>query len=261
MNPHNNPWLLFDFMSANPFKTGQQLSHYHWVRDKADILIWPNRIYNITPDLTDDTIDLIIAKVKAEEYPPEIQFHLDDSQQNNINKLKHKGFKTLREFPALSVNSDSASLDWSFPTDWKVTVKQVNNLQKLTDWSILLGNGFWSNPKDLSKPLYNIYESIYQNSDNLKLFICFVNGIPAATSMAFNSAVSGGIYLVYVKPEYRKHGLGAMMTKEAEQWSFRQGQQTVILQATPLGEPVYKRMGYKVDFFYTILVPEESNLR
>jgi hypothetical protein len=50
--------------------------------------------------------------------------------------------------------------------------------------------------------------------------------------------------------------LGALMTKKAEHWCFKQEQETIILQATPMGENVYKRLGYKVDFNYIILTPE-----
>ncbi len=255
MNPHENAWQLFDYMSLNPFKTGRQLEHYHWVKDKDKILIWPNRIYDITPNLPDVIIDEIADKIITNEYPSEIQFRLDGKQKSNIDHFIRKGFKVLREFPALSIGLNKDKIECLLPQDWDLSIRQVSNEQGLADWSNLLGNGFWSDKVDVSKPLHDIYEAIYKDNDKLKLFIAYINDIPAATSMAFNASVGGGIYLVYVKAEYRRHSLGALITKEAEQWCFKKGHKRVILQATAMGEPVYKRMGYKTDFNYLILVP------
>lgn len=255
MNPHENAWQLFDFMSQNPCKTGQQSEYYHWVKDKNEMLIWPNRIYHLKPNLPESALEEIVSGVHNHKLPKEIQIKQEAKQESNIQNLIRKGFKVQREFPALSIQTNTNQLEYNLPPEWKLCIRQVENNKTLSDWSNLLGTGFWSNYPDVGIPLYNVYESIYNHNNRIRLFIAYVNDIPAATSMAFGATAGGGIYLVYVKAEFRKHGLGALMTKEAEQWCFQQGHETVILQATQMGEPVYKRIGYKIDFNYTILIP------
>ena len=53
-----------------------------------------------------------------------------------------------------------------------------------------------------------------------------------------------GIYLVATDADYRRQGLGAALTAAAVRKGKEQGARLATLQATPLGRPLYQRLGF-----------------
>ena len=54
-----------------------------------------------------------------------------------------------------------------------------------------------------------------------------------------------GIYWVGITPEARKRGLAEACTRWVGNAAFERGARCVVLQASPQGEPIYRRMGYR----------------
>lgn len=63
----------------------------------------------------------------------------------------------------------------------------------------------------------------------------------------------GGIYVVTVAEGFRRRGIGAAMTLAAVQEARRRGLPAVTLQATPDGEPLYRRLGFEVVATYRLV--------
>src|SRR5262245_59624275 len=55
-----------------------------------------------------------------------------------------------------------------------------------------------------------------------------------------------GIYGVAVLPATRNHGIGKALTSGACRLAWERGYPVAGLNATPLGEPVYRRLGFEV---------------
>ncbi len=55
----------------------------------------------------------------------------------------------------------------------------------------------------------------------------------------------GYIWGVFVEPEYRNQGIGSQLTETAVQYLRSQHCTRVILHASPSGQPVYERLGFK----------------
>jgi ribosomal protein S18 acetylase RimI-like enzyme len=55
----------------------------------------------------------------------------------------------------------------------------------------------------------------------------------------------GYIWGVYVTPNYRHHGIGEKLTQQASHYLRSQGCTRVILHASPLGKPLYTRLGFQ----------------
>ena len=77
-----------------------------------------------------------------------------------------------------------------------------------------------------------------------KRYIGFLGEKPVATSALVLDSGVAGIYAVATIPEARRKGIGEFMTVvpllEAEQMGYRVG----ILQASSMGYPIYKRIGF-----------------
>ena len=71
------------------------------------------------------------------------------------------------------------------------------------------------------------------------------DGAPAAAAMALHTGEMGGLYWVGTLPEGRGAGLAAACTARATNLAFERGARAVTLQASHMGEAIYRRLGYR----------------
>jgi predicted GNAT family acetyltransferase len=82
------------------------------------------------------------------------------------------------------------------------------------------------------------------------------HGQPVAGAMLLASHGIAGIYWVGTLPEARGRGHAETVTRAISEHAFDLGARAVILQASVMGEPVYRRIGYREFTQYTrYLVP------
>ncbi len=79
----------------------------------------------------------------------------------------------------------------------------------------------------------------------VELFLGRWNGAPVASSNLFLSNGIAGVFQVAVLPEFRRRGCGRRITLAPLLAAREEGAQAAILQATALGEPVYRRLGFR----------------
>ncbi|WP_165553490.1 GNAT family N-acetyltransferase [Kribbella capetownensis] len=79
---------------------------------------------------------------------------------------------------------------------------------------------------------------------NVTAVLARVNGTPASCAMLIHNGPTAGIYWVATTPATRNRGLGTLVTTAVARLAFEHGAQTVTLQATELGAPVYHRIGF-----------------
>lgn len=78
--------------------------------------------------------------------------------------------------------------------------------------------------------------------------VAWVEDRPIGVSCAFltqGSSGIAGIYDVAVLPEYRNFGIGKALTHTVCTWARERGYRTAGLNATPMGEPVYRALGFQ----------------
>ncbi len=71
----------------------------------------------------------------------------------------------------------------------------------------------------------------------------FREGVPVGTAMAFVEGEFASISNLFVREEERNRGLGAALTAAAA--ATVAGARSFVLEASALGEPVYRRMGFE----------------
>jgi ribosomal protein S18 acetylase RimI-like enzyme len=96
-------------------------------------------------------------------------------------------------------------------------------------------------------------------ADNVAAFLARLDGAPVSIAMTIVSHGVAGIYWVGSTEEARGRGLGWTMTAAAVNAGLDMGVEIASLQASPMGESLYRRMGFETIFDYRLwLSPRPS---
>jgi hypothetical protein len=71
------------------------------------------------------------------------------------------------------------------------------------------------------------------------------DGRPVSTAMIIFSPLVAGVYWVGTTSDARRTGLAEACTRQVTNAAFERGARAVTLQASPMGEPIYTRLGYR----------------
>jgi ribosomal protein S18 acetylase RimI-like enzyme len=80
---------------------------------------------------------------------------------------------------------------------------------------------------------------------NVALFVGYVDGVPVATSRINVMGEIGDINGVETLPAYRRRGIGTALTWASVAAGKERGCTAITLSASPLGYPVYLKMGFQ----------------
>jgi ribosomal protein S18 acetylase RimI-like enzyme len=105
-------------------------------------------------------------------------------------------------------------------------------------------------PGDLLAPLYMLEVA---TMDGLAVYLGRVDGQDVSTAIRFVIDGDVGIFNVATPPEHRGHGYGASITSHAVREGFAAGADFAWLQSSPLGESVYRRLGFRQVETYLLL--------
>ncbi len=76
-------------------------------------------------------------------------------------------------------------------------------------------------------------------------YVAYRDGVPLSTALTLLSGEGAGVYWVGTATTARRSGLGELCTRLATNAGFAAGARVVTLQASPFGEPIYQRLGYR----------------
>ena len=93
--------------------------------------------------------------------------------------------------------------------------------------------------------------ALYGNGAPYEIYVGYYGTTPVMTGILLLHANVGGIYFIMTHPGYRKKGYATEMMSFLLNRIIEQGYHMAILQASPQGKPLYKRLGFqpKCHFF------------
>ncbi|MFN8468676.1 MAG: GNAT family N-acetyltransferase, partial [Caldilineaceae bacterium] len=84
-----------------------------------------------------------------------------------------------------------------------------------------------------------------QPANGLRRYVGYLNGVPVAASGLVLQAGVAGIFAVATLPHARGKGIGGAMTRVPLLDARAEGYAVGTLQASEMGYPVYKRLGFE----------------
>ncbi len=204
-----------------------------------------NWVWNETPLNNDDAKS--IAAVKEYYKKLNLRFwwwvYPRGKSQDTARILNSYGLRLIDKVPCMAANLDDSLLD-SLKTE-NIKIIEVKDKNTLHIWETISFHGFEMPPR--AREQYGTYVSSFKLGPQSpqKLFLAYLDGIPAATSLLFTNKNSAGIYYVSTLPAYRNKGCGLSITRAAMQSAKESGFKHIILQATSMGAKVYKRAGFR----------------
>jgi GNAT superfamily N-acetyltransferase len=122
-----------------------------------------------------------------------------------------------------------------------VSIDEVRDAAMLADWSRVGSRG-----SGLPDDALDVFAELgHGEGTPIRHFVAYREGEAVATSTLYMGAGVAGIYCVAVVPEARRQGFGAAITLAALVCGRELGCRIATLQASPMGAPVYRRLGFE----------------
>lgn len=171
-----------------------------------------------------------------------IRDHKDLGFEHSITS---KGYTSMRDPGIAGMMINNRIEEKSVPSGY--TLKKVESLKGISDYAKVTKDAF-SKEDDVLSVMYGHIGILM--GDNISAFVLYKDGEPVAASTTIYSDGVAGIYYLGTIEGHRGHGIGSYMTSVSTNAGFDMGADTVILQASLVGEPIYKKLGYEVITHY-----------
>ena len=109
--------------------------------------------------------------------------------------------------------------------------------------------GFEVPPKQLAA----LFSPTVAATPGFSVYVGLAGGRAVSTVTAWTADQTVGIFNVATPPDERGRGYGRAITAHAIREGFKAGANLAWLQASPLGEPVYRALGFRQVETYVVL--------
>lgn len=129
----------------------------------------------------------------------------------------------------------------------ELAVDQVADDAGVREWTDLFDASFGIDPpRGDAHPWLDAWRHLTLGADSpCRLFLGRIDGVPVSCSLAFHHQESVGLYGIGTPPDHRGRGYGSALTVAGIRWGAFRGARVAVLQASPLGAPVYRSLGFR----------------
>ncbi len=99
---------------------------------------------------------------------------------------------------------------------------------------------------------HELFSPSFAAAPDVELFIGSLDGRPVGTAVAIRTGDVSGVYAVGTLPAARRRGVGSALTWAAIDAGRAWGCDTVVLQASEMGFPIYAAMGFRTVVEYAV---------
>lgn len=190
----------------------------------------------------DATLEEILGHFKSRAVPMTWWVGPSTRPEDLGERLEARGLSYDGETPGMAV--DIGALGEEKAVIPALSVAPATSEGDLADWARVAARGYGM-PEEVIPALSEIaMRHCMRDDPRWAYYLARLDGQPVATTSMFPFAGVAGIYCVATLPEARGRGIGAEITRIALQRAGKQGYRVGILQASGMGFPVYRRMGF-----------------
>jgi|GEM_PF-2104665 len=216
---------------------------------------WQSRIFmtNFSELNASKNIIHVISRIKELKIPV-LWFVTPMSRPKNLKKiLKDHGFTYQNNWRAMAIDLKTVSERFNVPEG--MTIKEVLNLEDLKIWTDVLVKSF-------EFPIIvESYKKYFINAGlenlNFHYYLGLFNDKPVSSSVLFKGDRAAGIFYIGTIPKARGKGLAKTMVYYILNKARNEGYDISILQASEMGYPLYKKVGFKE--YYTTKIYKLEN--
>ena len=160
-------------------------------------------------------------------------------------RLLAHGLAHLGNAPGMAADLDNlAALSAGVAPPEGLVVRRVSHGGLLRQWARVAAEGY-GEPEPVCQARIAVHTSLgFARDAPLQRFVALLNGEPVAMSELFLGAGVAGVYDVATVRRARRRGAGTAVTCAALLAARARGYHVAVLDASPMGEPVYRRLGF-----------------
>ena len=204
-----------------------------------------NLVYaaRLDPRTAASRIDSLVASVGRGGRPFTWTIWPSDEPADLADRLEAAGFELEGSGPLMAL----PLAEWADPGPLppELVIERVADRDALVDVSAFVAASIGGEP-ELVQPFSRTFERLILEPDpRVVQFAGRVDGELVATSALFTGSGMAGIYGVATSPAARGRGYGRAMTVATMAEGRRRGLRVAVLLASEMGEPVYRRLGFR----------------
>jgi ribosomal protein S18 acetylase RimI-like enzyme len=180
-----------------------------------------------------------IASFFAGRGVPALMWVREGVDDELVAAARRAGFTETTSRPAMGLLSLSP-VPAEFDLPGELHVEIVAGRDAIDEFRDVLAAGFGF-ALDVA---YRVLASTLRTDPEAALLIGRVGDVAVSTAALITSGDTAGIHNVATRPDHRRRGYGAALTAAAIAEGRARGATHAVLQASPDGEPVYRRMGF-----------------
>lgn len=204
---------------------------------------WYNRIFmaNFNESSASNDIASIISRIKELNISASWYVTPKSRPANLQDLLKDYGFTYQDDWKSMAIDLKSTPESFDIPEGMEI--KEVLNLDELKIWTDVLVESFEFPKIAVSYKKYFI-NSGTQNL-NFQYYLGILNGKPVASAVLFKGEEAAGIFYIGTIPKRRREGIAKAMVYHLLNKAKNEGYNISILNASEMGYPLYKKIGFK----------------
>jgi ribosomal protein S18 acetylase RimI-like enzyme len=176
-----------------------------------------------------------------------------DSRDDLAKELLANGARQFATLPIMAVELDRV-VDTDGPSN--LHIEEVEDLEVLQEWVQVYGLSLGVHADHVAA-VASLEANRPDTAGEVVRFAGRINGQIVGTSMLLNSHGVAGIHVVATREEFRGCGIGTRLTAAALRAGQARGLKVGTLQATDLGAPLYRRMGFRTVSEYRLFTFQE----
>jgi GNAT superfamily N-acetyltransferase len=157
--------------------------------------------------------------------------------------LRDAGLEFLGSGPGMA--ADLTALNGSGTPPASLHIERVGDEAALWQWVQVAGTSY-GEPEAILQSRFAVHAALGLDGDRpLQRYLALLDGEPVAIAALLLAAGVAGIYEVATIPAARRKGIGGAVTLEALRQASARGYRVGVLEASPMGFPVYTRLGFQ----------------